>query len=104
MRHSNHNESVFSQVESLHRSNQFHFSFEVTSAITFESRNLGKKLVDARNNLIDMHLIQSLKNEFCFDLPLFSRYPATSIKSYFYKITLTGFILLFTEVTSAISF
>ena len=32
--------------------------------------------VDTRRNLIDMHLIQSLKNEFCFDLPLFSKYPA----------------------------
>ena len=36
-----------------------------------------------------MHLIQSLKNEFCFDLPMFSKYLATSINSYFYKITLT---------------
>ena len=35
-----------------------------------------------------MHLIQSLKNEFCFDFPLFSKYPATSINSYFYKMTL----------------
>ena len=35
-----------------------------------------------------MHLIQSLKNEFCFDLPMFSKYPATSINSYFYKVTL----------------
>ena len=35
-----------------------------------------------------MHLIQSLKNEFCFDLPMFSKYPATSINSYFYKMTL----------------
>ena len=34
-----------------------------------------------------MHLIQSLKNEYCFDLPLFSKYPTTSIKSYFYKMT-----------------
>ena len=60
---------------------------EVTSAISFERRNLGKELVDARNNLIDMHLLQSLKNEYCFDLPLFSKYPTTSIKSYFYKMT-----------------
>ena len=36
-----------------------------------------------------MHLIQSLKNEFCFDLPLFSKYLPTSINSYFYKITLS---------------
>ena len=57
--------------------------FEVTIAISFKRRNLGKKLVDARINLIDMHLIQSLKNEFCFDLPSFSKYPATSINSYF---------------------
>ena len=35
-----------------------------------------------------MHLIQSLKNVFCFDLPMFSKYPATSINSYFYKMTL----------------
>ena len=45
-------------------------------------------LVDGRSNLIDIHLIQSLKNEFCFDLPLFSKYPATFINSYFYKMTL----------------
>ena len=25
---------------------------------------------------------------YCFDLPLFSKYPATSINSYFYKMTL----------------
>ena len=35
-----------------------------------------------------MHLVQSLKSEFCFDLPLFSKYPATSINTYFYKMTL----------------
>ena len=35
-----------------------------------------------------MHMIQSLKNEFCFDLPMFSKYPATSKNSYFYKMTL----------------
>ena len=35
-----------------------------------------------------MHLIQSLENEFCFDLPMFSKYLATSINSYFYKMTL----------------
>ena len=35
-----------------------------------------------------MHLGQSLTNEFCFDLPMFSKYPATSINSYFYKMTL----------------
>ena len=35
-----------------------------------------------------MLLIQSLKNEFCLDLPLFSKYPDTSINSYFYKMTL----------------
>ena len=35
-----------------------------------------------------MHLIQSLKNEFCFDLPMFSKYPATSINNYFFKMTL----------------
>ena len=39
-----------------------------------------------------MHLIQSLKNEFCFDLPMFSKYPATSINSYFYKMTLDGLL------------
>ena len=40
-----------------------------------------------------MYLIQSLKNEFCFDLPLFSKYPATSINSYFNKMTLILFQL-----------
>ena len=35
-----------------------------------------------------MHLIQFSKNEFCFDLPMFSKYPATFINSYFYKMTL----------------
>ena len=29
-----------------------------------------------------------IKNEFCFDLPMFSKYLATSINSYFYKMTL----------------
>ena len=24
-----------------------------------------------------VHLIRSLENEFCFDLPMFSKYPAT---------------------------
>ena len=61
---------------------------EVTSAISFYRSNLGKNLLDARSNLIDMHFIQSLKNEFCFDLPMFSKYPATSLNSYFYKMTL----------------
>ena len=40
-----------------------------------------------------MHLIQSLKNEFCFDLSMFSKYPATSINSYFYKMTLVVLFL-----------
>ena len=61
---------------------------EVTIAISYERRDLGKKLLDARTNLIDMHLIQSLKNEICFELPLFSKYPDTSINRYFYKMTL----------------
>ena len=39
-----------------------------------------------------MHLLQSLKNEFCFDLPMFSKYPATPINSYFYKMTLVIYI------------
>ena len=64
---------------------------EVTIAISLERRNLGE-LVDGRNNLIDMHLIQSLENEFCFDLPLFSKYLATSINRYFYKMTLLDLI------------
>ena len=64
---------------------------EVTSAISFKRSNLGKKLIDVRNYLIDMYLIQSLKNEFCFDLPLFSKYPATSINSNLYKMTLLKF-------------
>ena len=42
-----------------------------------------------------MHLIQSLKNEFCFNLRMFSKYPATSINSYFYKMTLIIFIIIF---------
>ena len=37
-----------------------------------------------------MHLIQSLKNEYCFDLPMFSKYPAISINSYFNKMTLVS--------------
>ena len=37
-----------------------------------------------------MHLIQSFKNETYFDLPLFSKYPTTSINSYFHKMTLVG--------------
>ena len=62
---------------------------EVTSqCYKFWKKKYMKKLVDARNNLINMHSIQSLINEFCFDLPLFSKYPATSINSYFYKMTL----------------
>ena len=54
-------------------------SSEVTSAISFERRNLGTKLEEPISNLINMHLIQSLKNKFCFDLAMFSKYPATSI-------------------------
>jgi len=48
---------------------------EVTSAsaISFEKRKLGNKIEDARNNLIDLQLIQFFKNEFCFALPLFSK-------------------------------
>ena len=46
---------------------------EVSGAISFERRNLGEKIDDARNNLIDMHLIQSLKNEFSFDLPFYKQ-------------------------------
>ena len=65
---------------------------EVTNAISFLRRNVGKKLLDARSNLIDMHLIQSLKNEFCFDLPMFSKYPATSLNNNFYKMTLVTFV------------
>ena len=42
---------------------------------------------------MEMHLIQSLKNEFSFDLPKFSKYPATSINSYFYKMTYHNFLL-----------
>ena len=51
-----------------------------------------KNFKDAGNKLIDMHLIQSLKSEFCFDLPLFSKYLATSINRYFYKMTLLDLI------------
>ena len=74
------------KVETFHRSDTFHFA---VSAISFERRNIGKKLVDTRINLIDMRLIQSLKNDFSFHLPLFSKYPATSINRYFYKMNLT---------------
>ena len=75
------------------RSNQFQFAvFWSNHCYKFKRRNLGKKLVDARINLIDMHLIQSLKNEFCFDLPMFSKYLATSINNYFYKMTLVTFV------------
>ena len=42
-----------------------------------------------------MHLIQSLKNEFCFDLPMFSKYLATSINSYFYKMTLNTILYIY---------
>ena len=44
--------------------------------LKFWKKKFVKKLVDARNNLIDMHFIQSLKNKFCFDL---------SVSGYFYK-------------------
>ena len=37
---------------------------EVSGAISFERRNLGEKIEEARNNLIEMHLIQSLKMNF----------------------------------------
>ena len=68
-------------VESFHRSNQFHFAvFWSNQCYKFWKKKFRKKLVDARNNLIDMHLIQSLKNKFSIDLPLFPKYPATSIK------------------------
>ena len=46
-------------------------------------RNLGIKLVDDRNNLIDVHLIQFLKDGFYYALPMFTKYPATSINGYF---------------------
>ena len=54
----------------------------------FLKPSLMEKIVDARNNLIDMNLIQPLKTDFFINLPLFSKYPATSINSYFYKMTL----------------
>ena len=47
-----------------------------------------EKNVDARNNLIDMNLIQPLKTDFFINLPLFWKYPAISINSYFYKMNL----------------
>ena len=42
-----------------------------------------------------MHFIfdSLFKNEFCFDLPLFAKYPATSINSYFYNMTLVVVVL-----------
>ena len=60
---------------------------EVTYAISSEKSNLGSKLVDARNNLLDIHLIKFLRNEFCFFCLSFQK-PATSINGYSYKMTL----------------
>ena len=51
---------------------------EVTSAISFEKRNFRNKLVDARNNLIDIHLIQFWKKEFCFQSNQLLLYTVTS--------------------------
>ena len=51
-----------------------------------------------------MHLIQSFKNKFCFDLPLFSKYPDTSINSYFYKITLFVYAGFFGQIACAFLF
>ena len=83
----------FCEIESFHRSNHFHFAvFWSNQCYKFWKKKFRKKLVDARNDFIDMHLIQSLKNEFWFDLPLFSKYPATSKNSYFYKMTLCIFM------------
>ena len=48
-----------------------------------------------------MHLIQSLENEFYFDLPMFSKYPAISIKSYFYKIVLSNFNIVSNKISLA---
>ena len=45
-----------------------------------------------------MHLILSLKNEFCFDLPMFSKYPATSINSYLYKMTLSNYFFFLFQI------
>ena len=72
------------------------FRFSASRLYKFlKKQRKGKNLVDARSNLIEMHLIQSLKNEFSFDLPMFSKYPATSINSYFYKMTLIKILFLF---------
>ena len=69
-------------IESFHRSNKFQFAvFWSNQCYKFLKKQFRKKLVDARNNLIDMHLIQSLKINF-------SKYPATSINSYFYGMIL----------------
>ena len=58
--------------ESFHRSNHIHFVvFWTIRCYKFWKKKFRKKLEDARNNLIDMHLIHTLKNEFCSDLPLF---------------------------------
>ena len=83
--------SLWKGIESFHRSNKFHFAdFWSNQCYKLSKKQFRKKLVDARNDFIDMHLIQSLKNKFWFDLPLFSKYPATSKNSYFYKMTLFG--------------
>ena len=81
----------WSTIRNANLCNQFHFAVSWSNhCYNFWKKKFRKKLVDARNNLTDMHLFQSLKNEFCFDLPLFSKYPATSINSYFYKMTLVA--------------
>ena len=50
----------------------------LSEKIIVDEGHIRAHFADARNNLIDKNLIQFLKNEFCFDLPLFS-------SSYFYK-------------------
>ena len=81
-----HRAVISNQSHSTEVTNLILLFTEVTSAISFYRSNLGKHLVDARSNLIDMHLIQSLKIEYCFDM--FSKYQAISTNSYFYKLTL----------------
>ena len=71
------------RIDSFHSSNQFHFAvFWINQCCKFLKKQFKKKLVDR-------HAFDSVfKNELCFDLPLFSKYTATSLNSYFYKMTL----------------
>ena len=67
-------------LESFHRRKQFHFAVFWSNhcqCLSLE-KETWNKLVEAKNNLLDMHLIQFLKNEFCFAYVF-------KVTSYFYK-------------------